>query len=635
MARRRRAGPPRPPGGPLRSRPLPLAGRPPGRRRHPRRHPERPRPRARHRRWHRPRRPPGPHHRRGPAPLVQSPRRRADRQRLRAPHGLQRPARARPRPLPAPHPRLDHRRGAHRPAPARRSAWLQDEAGLGRTQAGKLADALKPARDAAAALDVIAQATGARDRAPAGRLVLQPGAERRRTSSHYTPRSLSAPIVARTLEPLLACMGPAPSAAQLLELKICDPAMGSGAFLVEACRHLADHVVAAWTRDGTAEQLAARVPDLATHARRLVAQRCLYGVDKNPFAVELARMSLWLVTLARDLPFTFVDHALRHGDSLVGLSLDQIRAFHWAPTAQQDLFAAHIRQTLDDTIDLRQQILDLADAADTRAKARLLDDATTFTRRARDLADLCLGAFFSEARPAAREKERLRRLALAEAWLRDDDVDAEAEVRRLAAEFRHEVPAFHWMLELPEVFYAERPDPLAGGKPGVAWMDAFVGNPPFAGKNGISDAGGPHYIDWLKTVHEGAHGNADLSAHFFRRAADLLGPHGTLGLIATNTIGQGDTRATALAPLIARGGTIYDATDSLPWPGEAAVTVSVAHVAIGEPRTTPGPTASAAGWCPPSTPGCGASRSARRPSRWRPTAARPTRARSCWAWASR
>ncbi|MCB9548048.1 MAG: N-6 DNA methylase, partial [Myxococcales bacterium] len=375
--------------------------------------------------------------------------------------------------------------------PGRRAAWLQEEAGIGRAPASKLADALKPVRDAAAALDVLAAATGARDRAPAGRLVLQPGPERRRTSSHYTPRSLSAPIVARTLEPLIACMGPAPSAAQLLELKICDPAMGSGAFLVEACRHLADHVVAAWTRDGTAERLAARVPDLATHARRLVAQRCLYGVDKNPFAVELARMSLWLVTLARDLPFTFVDHALRHGDSLVGLSLDQIRAFHWAPTAQQDLFADAIRQTLDDTIDLRQQILDLADAADTRAKARLLDDATTFTRRARDLADLCLGAFFSEAKPAAREKERLRRLALARAWLGDDDADAAAEVRRLAAEFRSEIPAFHWMLELPEVFYAERPDPLAGGEAGVAWMDAFVGNPPYMGGTFIKGSESP------------------------------------------------------------------------------------------------------------------------------------------------
>jgi type II restriction/modification system DNA methylase subunit YeeA len=65
------------------------------------------------------------------------------------------------------------------------------------------------------------------------------------------------------------------------------------------------------------------------HARRLVAQRCLYGVDKNPFAVNLARLSLWLVTLARDHAFTFLDHALKCGDSLVGLTKAQIGAFHW------------------------------------------------------------------------------------------------------------------------------------------------------------------------------------------------------------------------------------------------------------------------------------------------------------------
>ncbi len=76
-------------------------------------------------------------------------------------------------------------------------------------------------------------------------MVLQPGSERRRTSSHYTPRSLSAPIVRRTLEPLLAVMGEEPASERILELKICDPAMGSGAFLVEACRFLADHVIAA------------------------------------------------------------------------------------------------------------------------------------------------------------------------------------------------------------------------------------------------------------------------------------------------------------------------------------------------------------------------------------------------------
>ncbi|MCX4239096.1 N-6 DNA methylase, partial [Paraliomyxa miuraensis] len=120
---------------------------------------------------------------------------------------------------------------------------------------------------------------------PRGSLYLQPTEERRRSGSHYTPRSLTEPIVRTTLRPVLEGLGEQPSAQRILELKVCDPAMGSGAFLVEACRHLAQKVVEAWERDGKAPDLGAD-EDLLLHARRLVAQRCLYGVDKNPFAVS-------------------------------------------------------------------------------------------------------------------------------------------------------------------------------------------------------------------------------------------------------------------------------------------------------------------------------------------------------------
>src|SRR2546428_2598389 len=107
-------------------------------------------------------------------------------------------------------------------------------------------------------------------------------------------------------------MGEAPQSEMLLNLKVCDPAMGSGAFLVEACRFLADQVVAAWTREGRAP---AANEDVVMHARRLVAQRCLYGVDKNQFAVSLAKLSVWLVTVGTEHPSSVVDHALQHRPS--------------------------------------------------------------------------------------------------------------------------------------------------------------------------------------------------------------------------------------------------------------------------------------------------------------------------------
>nr|WP_049949490.1 hypothetical protein [Sorangium cellulosum] len=244
---------------------------------------------------------------------------------------------------------------------ARRAAWLAERAGLSRREAKRLGEALAAAGTEAEVLGALGPLR-ARDTEvlAAGRLFLQPGAERRRTSSHYTPRSLSAPIVARTLEPLLRQLGEEPPSARLLGLAICDPAMGSGAFLLEACRYLADQVVAAWAREAAAgdaaaaERLARGREDAVGEARRLVARRCLYGADKNPFAVSLARLSLWLVTRARDEPFTFVDHALRHGDSLVGLDLAQLRGFHWKPAAPAPPLCDAIDAALERALALRR-----------------------------------------------------------------------------------------------------------------------------------------------------------------------------------------------------------------------------------------------------------------------------------------
>jgi hypothetical protein len=113
-------------------------------------------------------------------------------------------------------------------------------------------------------------------------------------------------------------------------------------------------------------------------------------------------------------------------------------------------------------------------------------------------------------------------------------------------------------------------------------FDAIVGNPPYAGRYSIVDSNPRHYLDWLKTIHEGAHGNADIVAHFFRRAYRLLRQGGTFGLIATKTIRQGDTRATGLRWIRNNGGIIYAAKRRYKWPGEAAVIVSVVHIAKRE-----------------------------------------------------
>src|SRR5207302_11226113 len=97
--------------------------------------------------------------------------------------------------------------------------------------------------------------------------------------------------------------------------------------------------------------------DEALHAQRLIAQRCLYGLDKNQMAADLAKLSLWLATLAKDHPFTFLDHSLRHGDALVGLTRKQIASFNWAPAEQKSFLEEEIRKRIDRATQYRERIL--------------------------------------------------------------------------------------------------------------------------------------------------------------------------------------------------------------------------------------------------------------------------------------
>ncbi|WP_147869439.1 Eco57I restriction-modification methylase domain-containing protein [Stieleria maiorica] len=460
---------------------------------------------------------------------------------------------------------------------------------------------------------------------PEGSIVFQPSDERRRSGSHYTPRSLTEPIVRTTLAPILnqlvdpdkdlptlweptsadkkrftkgeialrikaserhinhaqaAREKGTPHPSQILDLKICDPAMGSGAFLVEACRQLGDHLIAAWHAHDMVPPDIPADEDEVLYARRLVAQRCLYGVDKNVMAVDLAKLSLWLVTLARDHAFTFLDHSLRHGDSLVGLTREQIIGFHWDRKKFKTLLNEPIQKRLDRATEARAKILNAREDVQYRDQEQRLKVADDAIGLIRILGDACVSCFFAESKKKAREEEADRVYGLASSYLESQkqprvDHASRTGLQEAAARLRdssqeHPVPAFHWEIEFPEVFSREN-----------AGFDAFVGNPPFAGKNNYVNANPESFLDWLKTQHPETHGAADIVAHFFRRVFDLLRNSGTLGLVATNTIGQGDTRSTGLRWICENGGTIFSARRGLRWPGVAAVIVNVIHVVRG------------------------------------------------------
>ncbi|GAA1882129.1 Eco57I restriction-modification methylase domain-containing protein [Streptantibioticus ferralitis] len=460
---------------------------------------------------------------------------------------------------------------------------------------------------------------------PAGSVVMVRSGDRRNTGTHYTPKELAEEVVEHTLAPLCYSPGPqegaeqgvwkAKSADELLRLRVLDPAMGSGAFLVSACRYLADRVVEAWVRDGLPDTIRRDVAEddrdeLLRVARRLVADRCLYGVDRDPMAVELAKLSLWLVTLAKGRPFSFLDHALRCGDSLVGvLDVEQIRAFHFDSGARQlsDEVSRALEATeslLSQAADLRRQIeaTPVNDIREVRAKAAKLREAESLTERLRLAADAVVGAALAAEGISDAEAEDLtgeRNVGGRRASFRTAKEDAKtaayenrlAAVAGLVATAMEEgegstadvgareivdgwlrgpsrteaIRPLHWPLEFPEIM----------GVGGAAGFDAVVGNPPFSGGQKLTGNLGTDYREYLvNRIGGGTRGSADLCAYFLLRNL-MLAPGRRTGIIATNTIAQGDTREVGLDRATAAGWKVYRAIKSQPWPGSAALEVSL------------------------------------------------------------
>lgn len=461
--------------------------------------------------------------------------------------------------------------------PADRPKWLAER--TDQKLAGQAAEALKKAStvdELLAALENKIAETVTPNAVPKGAMIFQPSDERRRSGSHYTPRSLTEPIVRKTLEPVLKNLGDKPTPKQLLELKVCDPAMGSGAFLVETCRQLGDELVKAWHVHDQAPRIPADEDEIL-HARRLIAQRCLYGVDKNPMAVDLAKLSLWLATLAKDHPFTFVDHALRHGDSLVGLTRKQIADFHWLPAPTRVFGQQVIEERIQAATRVRQEIIEAGDEFTFQRKREKLDAADESLNLVRFAGNLVVAAFFAGDNDKKRKAKREELLQAFSEYLQTGNmVLRPAKADKDLRSGDKAIHPFHWEIEFPEVFGREN-----GG------FDAMVGNPPFMGGRRISTLLGDGYRDWLPALHDQTHSNADLVAHFYRRAFALLCPNGCFGLIATKTIAQGDTRTTGLQWICQHEGTIYAARRRLKWPGTAAVTVSIINVAKGSCEVVP------------------------------------------------
>ena len=430
-----------------------------------------------------------------------------------------------------------------------------------------------------------------------GGLIVVETPSRKNAGAHYTPRSLAEEVVRHALEPLVHSPGPHEtddrgqwrpiSSTDILDLHVADIACGSGAFLVAAARFLARELVEAWTREGTLGQYADEPGGAQRHALRQVVARCLYGADINEMAVEMCKLSLWLVSLDKDKPFSFVDDKVFVGNSLLGLTdLRQLRVQHIDPAAaaerrlfELDRTGAYARALDADAVvnrvvrrrcELASEVDDTDPARSTTTKQRLQreneEDLEVLTR----VADAVVAAGLDPAvgaKPGKRLNEAYGDLAvtLGRAFPADGAGDDSMLGAVLERGLTPTVPTdyerwhcLHWPLAVPEVM--ER-----GG------FDAIVGNPPFLGGQKLTGAMGDNVRDWFVNIlAEGRRGSADLVAYFFLRAFSLLNGRGTVGLIATNTVAQGDTREVGLDRMVDSGFTITRAIQSRSWPSQSA-----------------------------------------------------------------
>jgi len=319
---------------------------------------------------------------------------------------------------------------------------------------------------------------------PAGTFYLfEATGQRKGSGSFYTPRQLAHFVVGETLRPLTAKATPE----QILSLRICDPAMGSGGFLVPAVHRLTEAYGEALARAG--EDIDHKLDDHERAAyRRLIVERCIYGVDLNPMAVELAKVSLWLATAAAGKPLSFLDAHLRCGNALIGTTVDGWDALpvpvqnsrqEAAPVApdQGTLFEL-AAPDLTTVIRIRQDLADSPsdDRLQVRAKeqrfARLID-GDDFQRLC-DLGNWWIAPFYrDEFRGNPNEWSEGRRIINQIGASHAASATLAGQVRRY---IRDSIRPFHWEIEFPEVFFdatgARRPD---------AGFDAIIGNPPWEG----------------------------------------------------------------------------------------------------------------------------------------------------------
>jgi len=409
------------------------------------------------------------------------------------------------------------------------------------------------------------------------------------SGSHYTPDELVQPLIKHSLDYIIEdkLKENNPEEA-LLSISVCDVACGSGHILLNAARRIGTELAKLLTGEDQPS------PEPLRAAIRDVIRNCIYGVDKNPLAVELCKVALWLEAHNPGEPLNFLDHHIRCGDSIVGLAHKEelengiaTEAFKTLPGDDKEIAAALRKRNKEEintrgqltakpTDEINKNLATISDfygllnkmpetsPAEVETKQEKYNELSSGNEyhRLKLLADTQVAQFFIPKTLENREK------LITDTAYRDflsGEKPASGQAVAKAEGMSTEKRFFHWFLEYPEIF----------GKGG---FDCILGNPPYLGQTAISGTFGDNYLNWVNYYFTPAAG-CDLIVYFLRRNYDIIKYMRFVSLITTNSISEGRNRSYGLEIILNKGGSIIFVIKSIKWPGIANLYISLLTIA--------------------------------------------------------
>ena len=330
--------------------------------------------------------------------------------------------------------------------------------------------------------------------------------ERKSTGSYYTPKYIVDYIIENAVGPLIDEIikktdEPEEQIDKILDLNILDPAMGSGHFLVGATNYIARRICEIEYKDQITESV-------FVECKRDVARRCIYGIDINPLAVDLASVSLWLETLSSERPLSFFSAHLKTGNSLIGSSIEDILEKQ-TTLVESTKGRTRFKKTVKDFIMLEMLEDDTAEAVKTKTtKYNAMQSQGTVYYDLKSRLNVKSAKFFDVDIPpigdyVTKTGESSLDYYSDERW---------QQVQKISEEYSF----FHWDLEFPDIFYSED-----GKRKENQGFDAVVGNPPYLNIKGIR-ANNPQVSDYFKMNYQSATERYDLYVLFIEKCAHLL-----------------------------------------------------------------------------------------------------------------